>query len=131
MAWFFHYLGKPWQAYATGPDAFDCWGLVQHCLKTHYSIDVDRYINVTTDNHKAINQAAINEIASQRWQQVNEPQEGCVVLLSVNKCIHHMGLYTNGGVLHARDGADVCFETIDTLKQLGFKRIEYWQWVHS
>lgn len=131
MHWSVQYLALPWQAYATGPDAFDCWGLVQHCLKTHFNIDVDRYIEVTTDDHKAINQAAFAEIESQRWQRVEVPSEGCVVLLSLNKCIHHMGIFTNGAVLHARDGADVCHETIDTLKQLGFKRIEYWQWAHS
>lgn len=125
MHWSENYLGMRWEPYATGGGAFDCWGLVQHCLAEHYGIKLNRYIDILTDDHKAFSRAVSSEIQQGHWQKIDQPIDGAVVLMSMHSLFHHVGIFTNGAVLHSKDGADVCIETIKTLKQTGFKRIEF------
>tara|TARA_B110000908_G_C10258955_1_gene457674 strand:+ start:522 stop:929 length:408 start_codon:yes stop_codon:yes gene_type:complete len=125
--WAKQYIGIPWVAYATGPDAYDCWGLVVHCLKTHFNIEADRFSGVITDDHKSINRAFESEAGKKQWIEIDEPIEGAVVMLSLKtRFFHHIGIYTNGRVLHSRDGANVSLESISRLKQSGFKQIRYY-----
>lgn len=126
MHWSDQYIGMRWEPYATGGGAFDCWGLVQYCLKNHYGISIERYIDIITDDHKAFGQAVATELAAGCWQKIDQPIDGAVVLMSQHKLFHHVGLFTDGLVLHAKDGADVCKETLKTLQQTGFKRIEFY-----
>lgn len=126
MHWSDSYIGMRWQPYATGDGAFDCWGLVQHCLKQHYGIMLDRYIDILTDDHKAFNQAVFTELSGGQWIKIDKPIDGTVVLMSQNRLFHHIGLFTDGRVLHSKDGADVCKETLKTLQLTGFKRIEFY-----
>lgn len=125
MPWWLNYVGLEWEAYATGPDKYDCWGLVNHCLKTHYGIEVKRYIDIHTDDKKAFHRAVEEQLNMGHWIALDKPKEGCLVLMSKDRLIHHIGIYVDGGVLHARDGVEVCKESIDKLKTLGFKRFEF------
>lgn len=126
MHWSDDYLGMRWEPYATGNGAFDCWGLVQHCLDKHYGVRLDRYIDILTYDHKAFSLAVSNEIKKGHWQKIEKPIDGTVVLMSQHRLFHHIGIFTNGVVLHSKDGADVCRETLKTLQKSGFKRIEFY-----
>jgi cell wall-associated NlpC family hydrolase len=125
LPWWTQYLGIPWKPYATGPDAFDCWGLVWHCLQQQYGIQMPRHADVITDDHRSIHSQALLAIERGEWIPVDitAATDGCVVLLSQSKIFHHIGLFVDGGVLHARDGADVCWETLNDLERFGFRRV--------
>ncbi|MBV1952702.1 MAG: C40 family peptidase [Cycloclasticus sp.] len=112
-------------AYTTGPDKFDCWGLVYHCLRTHYGIELDRFSGVVTDDKSGIDKAVKAELRTGHWTRCQVPVDGAVVLLSRSSVIHHIGISIRRQILHTREGADVCLESEKTLQGLGFKRIEY------
>ena len=125
--WAKQYIGLPWVAYATGPDAYDCWGLVVHCLKEHFGVDVERFLSVITDDHKSIHRAFESEAGKTQWIEIDTPKEGAVVMLSQRtRFFHHIGIYTNGRVLHSRDGANVSLESVGRLKQSGFKQVKFY-----
>lgn len=126
MHWAYEYIGLEWEPYATGPDKYDCWGLVQHCLKSHLGVDVGRYEDVVTDDAAGITDAAADEIATGNWFRLDKPVEGAVVLMSKRTVFHHIGIYTDGAILHARDGADISLEPLSKLSRMGFQRIEFY-----
>lgn len=125
--WYSHLIGKPWQAYATGPDAFDCWGLVFHVYAEHYGLNsVNRHLNIETKNPREFHRAYEIEKSRGGWIELNYPQEGALVLMSERLCFHHCGVFTGGTVLHARDGYNVCTDTLLQLGGGGVKRMEFW-----
>ena len=127
MHWVISYIGLRWVPYATGPYEFDCWGLVFHCLREHYGVSVERFINVVTDDHKAIHRAFESEAKKPEWISLTEPQEGAVVMMTErDRFFHHIGIYTNGRVLHSRDGANVALESVERIQQNGIKKLKYY-----
>lgn len=121
--WHEQYLGLPWRAHATGPDAYDCWGLVVHCLREHFGVVVGRHAGVVSGDHRAMQGAIDREVIAGLWP-VTAAQEGSVVLMSRRRVFHHIGLFVAGGVLHARDGADICHESIVNIQRSGVQRFE-------
>jgi cell wall-associated NlpC family hydrolase len=126
VSWPAGFLGIPWEPYATGPDRFDCWGLVYHCLRVYYGLELDRFAAIKTDDKAGINAVVSEELKTGCWSMVDEPEDGAVVLMSQRSIIHHVGLAVNGKILHTRAGVDVCLESERTLRLQGFKRIEYY-----
>ena len=123
--WFHRYLGLPWVSKASGPAAFDCWGLVVWCLREHFDICVDDHSDVATHDHRGFERAALREINGGRWLLIDQPVEGAVVLMSRARLFHHVGLFTAGGVLHSLDGADCCHEPLTHLTRSGVIRFEF------
>ena len=77
-------LGKPYQWGATGPNSFDCSGLVSYCLTGSYSRLGTTYTFMG-------------------WTRVTNPQPGDVVTND-----HHCGIYIGGGqMIHAPQTGDV------------------------
>ncbi len=98
MDWINNYLNKPWVAYARGPHAYDCWGLVISVLKNHFnSQPIDSHDEVTTDNREEITQAFYDEIRAGRWQQSPSAKHGSVVVCWIEQdgqlLVRHVGLY--------------------------------------
>ena len=127
--WHLQYLGIPWEAHATGPNSYDCWGLVYRCLENYYNIGLNRFPNIKINDSIAINSAAIKEIETGKWIRSLAPADGSVVLMSRRNVIHHIGISINGKVLHTRNGQSVALESEKTLRLLGFNRIEYYSHV--
>jgi len=129
-SWIGPLIGKPWRAYASGPHAYDCMGVVAAGLRIHKRIDIGRDFGVSVGDVSAFDAAVSQEKASQSWRQLRQPVDGCVVLMSRSRLFHHIGMYldVNGGrVLHSREGVGVA---LDGLHQLAdFHRIEYWEYV--
>ncbi len=134
MDWINNYLNKPWVAYARGPHAYDCWGLVIAVLQNHFNRQpIDSHDEVTTDNREEITQAFYDEIRAGHWQQSPSAKHGSVVVCWVEQdgqlLVRHVGLYLScdgGGVLHSRDFAGVRFDHLATL-QRKFPKIEFYE----
>lgn len=122
------YIGLPWCAYATGPDAFDCHGIVWHGLHAYYGVDMSRYREVITDDHDGIHAAISAEKKTGNWVPLEQPQDGCVVLMGSRRRLHHIGLWVdvNGGrCLHSRPGAGVALDRLSQLRTFAGV-IEFW-----
>jgi hypothetical protein len=129
-AWVSRYVGLPWVAYATGPHAYDCWGLVVKVSFEHFGRHCHRHIDTLTNNSRAIHNTIRQEIASGHWQQIDKPVDGSVVLLSLSRKFHHIGIWldVNGGMLlHSFEGSGVCLSSYSQLQEMGFRRIEFWE----
>lgn len=129
-SWVPDLIRLPWRAYATGPAAYDCYGLVWTVLRDQYGVDVDRHLEIESGNHRAMHRVILREQAAGRWQRLDRPVDGCVVLLSTGEKFHHIGLWldVNGGrVLHSRQGRGVALDSMQQLASLSFRKFEYWQ----
>ena len=124
--WSNKYIGKPWEAYASGPDSFDCWGLVRHVLINEFNVHaLQRYADVITDDHREFHRMVLGEMKLGRWRQVHSPVEGAVVLLARKKAFSHIGIVASTVVLHVRDGSSTCRESLFSLSR-SFNRVEFW-----
>lgn len=92
-------IGKPWVNRATGPESYDCWGLV---IKSFELIDcvtlptVAGYIESSRATHKAIGSEA-----EQNWWLDSDGCEGDVACYYDHKNrFTHVGRIICGGVLH-------------------------------
>jgi len=128
--WVNEYRGLPWQAYTTGPDSYDCLGLVVRVLREHYSYTVPRHLEVVTNDSRAIHRAIMAEIATGNWNKLESPADGAIVLLSVSQKFHHIGVWLDidgGLMLHSFKGSGVCLSSYSQLVDSGFNRIEFWE----
>ena len=62
------------------------------------------------------------DLQNKRYFDVlKEPKELCIVGLTKLRNYHHVGVYINGGVLHAETKDGVVFSTLHDLKKNGYK----------
>jgi cell wall-associated NlpC family hydrolase len=104
------YIGKPFAAYAEGPDAYSCWGLCRVVLARHFGIDV-RPIMVDPKNIRACLKAFRDDPEYAAWFEVGAAREGDLVLMSTGDHPIHVGIWLDvdgGRVLHADNAGVVC-----------------------
>lgn len=133
LHWAYDYLGKPWVLGATGPEAYDCWGLVRAVLRDHFDIEVPA-IAIPECTGPAMVREARARFAShpelQRWRAVDAPADGDGVLMSAARDPWHVGIWLDvdgGGVLHCLEGAGVVFTSRAALNAAGWRRLGYWR----
>jgi len=120
------YLGKPWANGASGPDSFDCWGLVRAVYSTR-GIELPV---VDVDAHRALEVRHAFAIRD-NWALVDTPSEFSAVLMSKSKHPDHVGVWLpeNGGaVLHSIQGAGVVLSNKMALKLMGFNVLGFYRW---
>lgn len=80
----YEHLGKPYVWGASGPDSFDCSGLVSYCITGKY-------------------QHTWSTSSIRTWEKTTDPQPGDICINS-----HHTGVYIGGGkMIHAPQEGDV------------------------
>ena len=101
-------IGKPFRFAARGPDAFDCWGILQCVLQ--------RMGHTPTDFPS--NPALLQQAISDEWQRLDgEPQPGDAILLRSydTQIVWHVALVLSlGTMLHAHEVRGVCAERYDS-----------------
>lgn len=128
--WLNDVVGKSWKAYATGPENFDCWGVVFYGFKQKFGINLNRHLEVQSMNPIAFHKVVSKEIKTGNWVQINQPEDGCLVLMSASRLWHHVGLWLNvngGRLLHSREGVGVSLDGKHVLNS--FNAVEYWKYV--
>jgi len=125
--WVVDALGKPWVAGGRGPNEFDCYGLLWWVRKKYFGQTLPDFAGASPSSMGGLKEYF--ETGLQEWQSIREPIEGCGVALSRKwRFIHHCGVYTSanrGLVVHAPDGGKVVAQTLQGLRAMGWKRIEY------
>ena len=122
--WVMKYLGAPWKAGQSGPDAYDCWGLVRAVYSARYGIQLP-IIDVDATSAIDARRAMIRSENRTGWDPVDAPADGVVALMSHGKTPHHVGIVVAlpGGMrlLHAVEGAGVVLQSIQDVLSHGWK----------
>ena len=109
--WATELIGRPWVAGGTGPEAFDCYGLVRFVSEKIHGRELP-IIPVDASNLRACLAAFRHYETSVAWTPVQTPIEGDVVLLGNGSWGNHCGVWLavdGGGVLHAERGCGVVY----------------------
>lgn len=130
------HIGKPWEAGAGGPDAFDCWGLARAAQDQIFETTLPEAgiaADEIADLRKVI-RAIGDHPARDRWIQALTPKHGDLVTLAHHRYPSHVGVYLEldgGGILHTTREEGVSFDTEIVLKLKGFARAVYYRYVPS
>lgn len=105
-------IGTPWQAGATGPDAYDCWaaaGMVQERF-------FDRRLpGLGEDPRKTITRSR------RSWMRCDTPRDGDIVEMRRMGRANHVGVWIRGGILHCQRGAGMVHDRPDTIRAMGWQ----------
>jgi len=118
------YINLPWQAGAKGPDAYDCWGLLQEVRNRYFGVSVPdvRFGDAARDLYE-------QKLRNGDWEIVPIPAHGDGVLLRDGN--HpHVGVYLDidgGGILHALEGVGVTFTRLSQLRMMGFSNPKFYR----
>ena len=124
--------GKPWSDRATGPNAFDCWGLVIDYFRRVHKLQLE-----TVDGYEEganVEDAASNEISTGRWIETDEPERDCVfVIESESGYVKHVGIIVNINrvglyAVHSKaEGSQVMANRIAAMQKLHSDKIKYYK----
>ncbi|MBF0428889.1 MAG: C40 family peptidase [Magnetococcales bacterium] len=108
--WAIEYLGAPWVSGASGPESYDCWGLVRAVYRDRFGIKLP-----IVEVKEKIPSAVRHD-----WRETKTPEDGDGVIMSTGTSPHHVGLFvvTPDGnyVLHSVEGAGVVLQSMSALK---------------
>lgn len=126
--WSAAFTGKPWAAGATGPDAFDCWGLVRHVQRERYGRDL-AHLAVPSDGQQW---RTVREVVQwSGWARVvDAPREGDALLMLDPFGDPHIGVVVavpGLWLLHALEGRGVQLDRLDMLGLLGLGHLQCWR----
>jgi hypothetical protein len=109
---------------ATGPDAFDCWGLAHHCQRCLF----DRELPIAgTESFEEIVRILRDPVIQASWPMEHQPSHGALVVF-YSAPERHVGTWLSidgGGVLHIAEGAGVKFETPLMMSKQGWGRMHF------
>lgn len=120
------YLGRPWVAGASGPDAYDCYGLVRAVYRDRLHIDVPPLcVNALSSLSVA---RAMRDYDYSDWLEIAAPErEFDVVEMSQAERPHHVGIYLladGGGVLTSLEGIGVVYQSLRSLASHGWNIVQ-------
>ena len=127
--WALPLIGAPWKQGASGPNAFDCWGLVRHVCATRHGIDLAPSTDI----------AAIRSAAhTNGWRPATAPAMADDVVFMRGPAGRHVGVMVqaNGrlGVLHAAGHqtprgpvGEVIFQPLADATAGGYHSFEFWR----
>lgn len=122
-------IGRPYKIGATGPDAFDCYGLARHVQNEIYGVDLPAlpFVAATTRQQA---EAMLNHPERANWQEIpeHEARDGDIVLMgNVAKRDFHLGTFivpsTSGVVLHINEQSGVVVDDLPSLRAIGFNYV--------
>lgn len=116
------HLGRPWNA-----NGFDCWECVRAIYWDAFQITLPSY-----GEHQEPSRARrtiLDEATSGRWQEIESPTDGCMVLLGKREWPHHIGVYmeTNGGmIVHCLDHVGCAIDSMRSLRAIGWGYMKFY-----
>ena len=124
--WAQPYFGAPFRQHGRGPDAYDCWGLVE-AIYRDIGIHLPDYRGGVSDVHDFRQVGPVMDRYRQDFAKVDRPQMRDIVLLRTGRLPAHVGLYVAPSIMfHVEEGTSACFERFDGLawgkRLLGFYR---------
>jgi hypothetical protein len=116
-------IGLPYAERASGPDAYDCWGVARLAVRAIWG--------------EVLPEAPIDELMAaisaqdlrRRWRAIKRPVHGAIGLTSTTTAPRHVVVYLandRGGALHAIEGQGVVFWPLLQLRTYGFQDIRWY-----
>ena len=125
-------IGKPWKNRATGPTAYDCWGLVVASFREVDGIElpeISGYLDSACDTDTAAKQGLHS-------YELSGGENGDIVCMyNVNNEFVHVGRMFFGMVLHAggndqRSTGQVRLDRLDFIRR-AFNKVEFRRYASS
>lgn len=120
-------LGKPWVDRATGPNSFDCWGIVTEYYRLVKDVDLP-VVEGYADGSSSIVEGFFSQADSGLW---NLEPGGVVFMAFKGGQPAHCGVVIGDKCLHAagRDwGGQVCLHKVRVMKRF-FDDIQFWEYI--
>lgn len=123
------YVGIPFKEKGRDENGLDCWGLVRLWYDKELGIELPSYIDAyQTTNDIEITETIKKEQAI-KWELVDTPKRGDVVLLKIKGLPWHVGIYLGDNrMLHVEQGCDSIIEKLGRSKWknriLGYYRMK-------
>lgn len=117
------YIGLPYEHGAYGPDSFNCWGLLSFVERRHFGVIMPL---VDLDDANDCTSMFRGKLSSGEWRYAEEPGDGDAALLRGGTA-PHVGIYVNGGVLHAMEGIGVIWTPLSKLRNIGFCSVKHYR----
>lgn len=125
-------VGKPYRLGASGPDEYDCVGLLRRvgeelgwaALLPPTPAHDDASLRVVVSLY-----AAGERDGQRAWVEIPQPRHGCLVLMGRADRSVHAGVWLReegGLVLHASDPHGVTVDRVMALRATGMQRIKYY-----
>jgi cell wall-associated NlpC family hydrolase len=137
--WAAHLVGKRWSLGATGPDTFDCRGLVRHAYLLRTGCDIPQLAVDAAHDPAAALRSAIEE----GWHRVAggmgaPPAREMDLVFMRSLSGFHVGLVVQsqeglrllhcvGGVVDGVEVGEVLCQPLRDVAALGFGRFEFWR----
>lgn len=120
------FLGAPFVWGGRGPTAWDCWGLVAAVSGRLGRPLPDDWASLDPRHGAALAAFATlpDRAARLAWAPVERLAPGDVVTLSSHRRIHHAGIASPWGVLHASQGYGVIIQGLGELRRAGYRLIQ-------
>ena len=125
------YIGLPWSPGATGPHAFDCWGLCIDWYQCNLGIDLPIFPIRTESvlNILSVMSGIKEQESSAKWKELSSPEEDCIVAMALSSSFHHVGVYAENGVLHAyAPSKSIVHQSLSDIRGQ-FKRIGFYRFL--
>ena len=125
--WASNYIGLRWEEGASGPNAYDCWGLVKHLQETYYNKSLPD-LQLSNFDVKETRLSIRDDNNYDNWEEVDNGlvKDGDCILLSGTQSFSHIGVIikVNGsfGVMHSLKGCGVLFQEYNKLFQMGWRQ---------
>lgn len=105
-------VGKPYKSKASGPDAYDCFGVIQEVYRR---AGINLPDEICTDATESIDSAV--KSARSRYIRLKNPVAGCIIAFRTRgKLVTHVGMALDHcRMLHSSDKTDVCIARFDSL----------------
>ena len=124
------YIGRPYELNARGPEAFDCYGLVIDFFRRAANIRIPDWSVKDSQLETAVR--VITKALNDSYDlvvPVVTPQDLDIAVLKRHKLAHHIGVYVNGGILHASiNNKGVAWERESNFITVGRGHLEYLRW---
>lgn len=125
-------INKPYRVGASGPDYYDCWGLVKKIQLELFNRELPE-ISQSPDKLKNLMLFVKEHEARNQWKVAEKNfVHGQLVEMSKTQNPFHIGVYLDfdgGGVLHALDKIGVCFDKTQYMKLMGWRKMVFHDWI--
>ena len=124
------YIGLPYREGARGPEAFDCYGIVATVFEAARGIRLPDWYQSAPGPQgasRAISAALAGEVDGGRSVPVSDPQDWDIAVVGSRLRPHHVGLYVEGGVLHASRQFGSSWHPLTRFKML-YPHTEFYRW---
>jgi cell wall-associated NlpC family hydrolase len=124
-------IGKPWQANAKGPEAYDCWHLVRYVLSEYFKKEVPDIQVPENPTWPWMIETFRSHSERRRWKEVQGlllVPDGSICLMARHNNPAHCGVVFKPEmmILHCDQKSGVVFQDTIDLKMEGWAKLRFY-----